>query len=210
MKSNTLIHRLIAAPLKAISRNAVIALALLVATAQLASAVPTITATQDDGVPAATRKLQGDTVNYTTVISNTAAIGAGNDATGVTLTNATPTNTTDTGVVSISPIAFDDTYPQTVIGNVSINSANIPYSVVTNDPQGQNGGTPTITAFDATTTAGGQIVMTTSGVDIGKFTYNPPPGFEGTDTFTYTLTNTVGSSVGTVSIPVARDGLVHQ
>ena len=121
----------------------------------------------------------------------------------MTLTNPTPLNTTDTGVVSISPIAFDDTYPQTVIGNVSINSANIPYSVVTNDFQGQNGGTPTITAFDATTTAGGQIVMTTSGADIGKFTYNPPPGFEGTDTFTYTLTNTVGSSVGTVKIPVA-------
>ena len=29
--------------------------------------------------------------------------------------------------------ATNDTYPQTVIGNVSINSANIPYSVTTND-----------------------------------------------------------------------------
>ena len=48
MKSNTLIPRLISAPLKATSRglrNAVIALALLVATAQFASAVVTITAT---------------------------------------------------------------------------------------------------------------------------------------------------------------------
>ena len=78
-------------------RNAVVALALLVASASISSAAVTVTATNDDGVPAATRKLQGDTVNYTTVISNTAAIVAGNanDATGVMLTNPTPLNTVD-------------------------------------------------------------------------------------------------------------------
>ena len=93
----------------------------------------------------------------------------------MTLNNPTPLNTTDTGVVSISPIAFDDTYPQTVIGNVSINSANIPYSVATNDSAGQNGGTATITAFDATTAAGGQIVMTTSGPTLASSPTIRPP-----------------------------------
>ncbi|HEX8679072.1 MAG TPA: hypothetical protein VF683_03895, partial [Chthoniobacterales bacterium] len=128
-----------------------------------ALAAPTITATQDDGTPAATRKAVGDTITYTTTISNTAAVildSTANDATGVQLTNPTPANTNDTGTVSISPVAFDDTYPQTVIGNVSMISANIPYSVVGNDFQGQNGGTTTITAFSATTTNGGQIQMT--------------------------------------------------
>jgi hypothetical protein len=170
------------------------------------SAAPAITATQDDNTPAATRKAVGDTITYSTTITNTAPVIVGstaNDATGLQLTNPTPANTTDTGTVSISPVAIDDVYPQTVIGNVAINSANIPYSVLGNDFQGQNGGAVTITAFDATTANGGQIVMTTSGADIGKFTYNPPPGFVGTDSFTYTMANSVGSSTGTVRIPVA-------
>ena len=37
----------------------------------------------------------------------------------------------------------------------------------------------------------------------GGFTYNPPPGFEGTDTFTYTATNGNGTQNGTVSITVS-------
>ena len=61
-------------------------------------AAPTITATQDDATAAATRKLVGETITYTTTINNTAPVVVGstaNDATGVTLTNATPVNTTD-------------------------------------------------------------------------------------------------------------------
>jgi hypothetical protein len=162
-----------------------------------------ITATLTDNVAAATKVAPGGTINYTAVITNGGASSPGDDAGSVVYNGTLDPNTTLSGLVSASTIAFNDTYPQTVIGNVSINSANIPYSVVSNDYQGQNAGTPTITAFDATTTQGGQVVMTMSGVDIGKFTYNPPPGFEGTDTFTYTFTNTTGSSVGTVSIPVS-------
>jgi hypothetical protein len=51
--------------------------------------------------------------------------------------------------------------------------------------------------------------MTTSGADIGKFTYNPPAGFEGVDTFTYTLTDNANVTTGalnrtaTVSITVS-------
>ena len=69
MKSNTLIHRLIAASLKATSRdfrNAAVAIALLVASAQLSSAAVTVTATNDDGVtPNSTKKNPGDNVTYT-------------------------------------------------------------------------------------------------------------------------------------------------
>ncbi|MCA1605541.1 MAG: hypothetical protein LC775_08750, partial [Acidobacteria bacterium] len=100
---------------------------------------------------------------------------------------------------------MNDTFPVTVVGNVQINSANlaVPFSVVTNDYQGQNGGALTV-ATSGTTANGGQVVMTTTGADIGKFIYNPPAGFEGTDTFTYTLSNSVGSTTAaTVSIPVS-------
>src|ERR1051325_5295136 len=52
--------------------------------------------------------------------------------------------------------------------------------------------------------------MTVSGADMGKFSYNPPAGFEGTDTFTYTLSDSAtdkGSAAAnrtaTVSIPVS-------
>lgn len=45
--------------------------------------------------------------------------------------------------------------------------------------------------------------MTTSGASEGQFTYNPPAGFTGTDTFTYTITNSHGSSTATVSLPIS-------
>src|SRR5450631_331018 len=72
----------------------------------------------------------GDTLEYTVVATN----GGSTDATGVALSSTLPSiNTFVGGSTAISPVAQNDTYPQTVIGNVSINSANIPYSVVTND-----------------------------------------------------------------------------
>ncbi len=173
-------------------------------------AAPTITATQDDGTPAATRKLVGDTVTYTTTISNTAAVIVGstaNDASGVQLTNPTPANTTEVAGVTISPIAFDDVYPQTILPNIGINSANIPYNVFGNDYLGTPAVT-TIASFDTTSAHGGIVSMVTSGANIGQFTYNPPPGYTGSDSFTYTLTNTVGSSVGTVNLTIATSPVI--
>jgi hypothetical protein len=168
----------------------------------LAPNAATVTATLSDNVASGSKVPPGGTINYTATISN-AGVSPADDAGSVTYSATLDANTAISGLVSTSTIAINDIYPQTVIGNVSINSANIPYSVVTNDYQGQNGGAVTISAFDATTTQGGQVVMTTSGVDIGKFTYNPPPGFEGNDTFTYTISNSVGGSTSTVTIPVA-------
>ena len=170
-----------------------------------AHAAPAIVATQDDGTPAATRKVPGDTITYTTVITNTAAVGAGNDATGVLLTNPTPANTTDFGSVTISPVTFNDTYPQTVIANIGINSANLPYSVTANDFAGSPA-TTTIASF--TQPAHGTVTMVTSGVGIGQFTYEPAAGYTGADSFTYTLTNAVGSSIGTVNLTVAASPVI--
>ena len=115
-------------------------------------------------------------------------------------TNLSTSDTISFSTVPPPPVANNDSYPETIIGNVGVNSAQIPYSVTTNDTSQS---AFTITAFDATSVNGGTVSMTTSGAGIGQFTYNPPAGFTGTDTFTYTITNTGGSSTAAVSIPVS-------
>src|SRR6185503_6081935 len=172
---------------------------------------PTVTATKTDALVATPNNVDGkadpgDTIKYTVVVG-----ASGETATGVTFTDTVDPNTTFVGgTLAASPVATNDTFPVTVTGNVRINSANLaaPFSVVSNDFLGVNP-TSTISAFDATTAQGGQIVMTTSGADIGKFTYNPPAGFEGLDTFTYTLsdnanvTTSAANRTATVSITVS-------
>ncbi len=182
--------------------------ALIAFYAQPLFAAPTITATQDDATAAATRKLVGETITYTTTINNTAPVIVGstaNDATGVTLTNPTPANTTDSGTVSISPVAFDDVYPQTVLPNIGITSGNIPYSVFANDFKG-TAATAVIDSF--TQPAHGVVTMTLSGANAGQFTYQPTAGYTGADSFTYTISNAVGSSVGTVNLAVATTPVI--
>jgi hypothetical protein len=99
-----------------------------------------------------------------------------------------------------SPVAMADTYTETVLGNVSVNSANAvtSFSILANDEI--DGGT-TITSTGWTGTPGvtenGGTVSVTPG---GTFTYNPPAGFEGTDRFTYTLT---GGSSADVTLTVS-------
>jgi hypothetical protein len=100
----------------------------------------------------------------------------------------------------IQPNAVDDTYTETVLGNVPVDSSVVGFSVVTNDVFA---GTPTITAFDAVTVHGGAVVMTTSGANIGKFTYNPPRGYTGVDSFTYTINDGSSSDTATVTLNVA-------
>jgi uncharacterized repeat protein (TIGR01451 family) len=130
----------------------------------------------------------GDTIKYSVVVS-----ASGMDATNVNFSDTLDTNTTFVnGSLAASPVAVDDTYPQTLVGNLSVDSSLIPYSVVSNDFLGVNP-TATITAFDSTSAHGGTVSMTTSGAGIGQFTYNPPAGYEGTDTFTYTLSDQAGN-----------------
>jgi large repetitive protein len=113
----------------------------------------------------------------------------------------------------VKPDAINDTYPGTLIGNVGVNSAGVPYSITTNDISAN---AFSITAVQAATTVvagtitaasanGGTVVMSVTGGTIGRFTYNPPPGFEGTDTFTYTINRDDGGGTdsATVSIPIS-------
>ncbi|MEW6127682.1 MAG: Ig-like domain-containing protein, partial [Acidobacteriota bacterium] len=160
----------------------------MVATASAAAFfAPTVTATKTAS-PASVSP--GGTITYTVTISN-----SGMDATNVSFNDTIDANTTlVAGSVRATPVAVNDSYSAT--GNILIQvpAAN---GVLANDYFGLPAAT--ITSPPTTTTQGGDLTLNAD----GSFTYNPPAGFEGTDTFTYTLTNSAGSNTGTVTIAVS-------
>lgn len=95
---------------------------------------------------------------------------------------------------SIPPRAVDDARNAT--GNIRIQTAGrSEFSTLTNDI----GPGIMVTAFDATSLRGGNVSVSAD----GKFSYNPPAGYEGVDSFNYTISNVAGSDVGTVNITIA-------
>ncbi|WP_109300564.1 Ig-like domain-containing protein, partial [Aquimarina sp. AU474] len=120
-----------------------------------------------------------------------------------------PTCSTATVTVTVGdagdPVAVDDTV--TTTEDTPVTTGN----VLDNDTVIDNA---TITAFDTTSTNGGTVVNNGD----GTFTYTPPVGFVGDDTFTYTLcdddtppscsTATVTITVGDEGNPVAVDDTV--
>src|SRR6185295_6943281 len=121
----------------------------------------------------------------TLVLTPTGGLPAGSnctvtvDKTKISDTDASdpPDNMVNDFVFSfkVKPDALNDTYPGTLIGNVSVNSAGVPYSITTNDVSAN---TFTITAVQGVNTIvtntisaasanGGTVVMTVSGAGIG-------------------------------------------
>src|SRR4051794_7726337 len=101
------------------------------------AAAPFITATKSATYPshASGNAQPGDAITYTVNVGNTGGL----DATGVTFGDDPDANTSFVpGSTTASSVAVSDTYPQTVIGNVSVNSALIPYSITANDFLGLN------------------------------------------------------------------------
>ena len=92
------------------------------------------------------------------------------------------------------PVLEDDAYDS--LGNVGIEVANVVDGLFDND--NLEGGT--LDTFDAVSANGGAVLVNAD----GTFEYTPPPGFEGDDTFTYTVTNPGGSDTATVTITVAE------
>ncbi len=161
--------------------------------------VPTITATKVDSiitdVDGDGRVDPGDTIQYTVTINN-----AGTDATAMKFTDPLDTNLTLVGgSVNTTPIAFDDT-AYTATGNVriTVSAAN---GVLVNDIDPDTLNNTGLTASAGATSAnGGNVVMAAD----GSFSYNPPAGFTGSDTFTYTVTDGAGATgTGTVSFNVS-------
>ena len=150
-----------------------------------------IVATKTDNRTVAQPAAPGDTINYTIVIQNLGST----DATNVTFTDTIDANTTlvPNSIVS-TPVANNDTY--NVVGNVRI-QPNAAQGLLTNDFNPDNGNATGITASGpVTSTQGGNVTVNAD----GSFSYNPPAGFAGTDTFTYTLTVTATGKTDTATV----------
>jgi VCBS repeat-containing protein len=101
-----------------------------------------------------------------------------------------------------APVANDDSY--SAIGNVTL-TVPAATGVLANDsddqPLGGGAGQTHVSAFDATGTNGGHVTMNPD----GSFTYISAPGFNGIDSFTYTLTDSDGASdTATVHVSVSQ------
>lgn len=145
----------------------------------------------------------GDRLNYTITIQNSGSNPATDTATGVTLSDTIDANTTlVSGSAAASPIAVNESYSS--IGNLGISVPDGANDLLSNDLDANNPGVNTalvITSAPTVSANGGNVLINTT---TGAFTYNPPAGFEGTDTFTYTLSNGTGlNDTATVTIQVS-------
>lgn len=116
-------------------------------------------------------------------------IGCGSDDNGFPI-GPFP-NPTTTPIV-IAPIAVADSF-------ITLGNSVLTGSVTVNDTV--NGAT--VRAFQNPSTAGGTVAITSA----GQLTYTPPANASNiADTFTYTLTNSAGSSTATVTVNVQARG----
>lgn len=99
------------------------------------------------------------------------------------------------GALQQAPTSNNDTFP--ALGNATLIQARA-NGLLNNDAV--NGAA--ISAFNAASTQGGVVQVNAD----GSFTYTPPFGFKGVDTFTYTLSNNVGASTATVTLNVTNAG----
>ena len=118
----------------------------------------------------------GDRIRYNVTIQNTGGASGNNTQLNVV---PDPRTTFVPGSFKSSPLAVPDAYACT--GNVGINIS-AALGVKANDFD-DDLTAATVTAGTFTTTQGGSIMLSAD----GSFMYSPPPGFTGTDTYTYTL-----------------------
>ncbi|MET0650820.1 MAG: Ig-like domain-containing protein, partial [Pyrinomonadaceae bacterium] len=140
--------------------------------------------------------LPGATITYTITINNTSATDA---ATNLTLTDTVDPNTTIVpGSAVATPIATDETY--NVLGNVRI-QPNAAGGLLANDNNPNTGNNSGLTASGPNTgPTNGQATVNAD----GSFTYNPNPGFTGTDSFTYTITSANGTDTATAHFNIGN------
>src|SRR6185369_16013292 len=164
---------------------------------------PVITATKDDGIAAATPVAPGSTITYTVNVNNTGVTSPADDALSVVFSDTIDAHTT---LVPGSPIAAaSDKY--STIGNVQLTIPDGATDLLGNDfdpDTGNNTGmTATAETKSSTACTGGCSNNVTINAN-GSFTYDPPLGFTGTDTFTYTANSGTSSVSTTVTVTVAN------
>ncbi len=139
-----------------------------------------------------------DTITYTATITNN-SVG---DVSGVQFTDTVDTHTT---LVAGSSVATgDDRY--NAIGNVTMSIPDGSTDLLNNDFDPETGNNTGMTATaetkSSTNCTGGCSNNVTIAAD-GSFTYDPPAGFSGTDTFTYTAHSGTNTAPGTARITVS-------
>jgi hypothetical protein len=181
----------------------------------------------DYGLPSVSLISFGSTANPVTIVNGTNSAGTDNGGTVVMNTDGTFTYTPPAGFTGYDKFAYiagtgtlpnndaivtiavgtaasatNDSY--NVIGNVSI-APSAGAGVLSNDA----GTGITITAVNGSPASVGAAILTANGGNLtvnadGSFNYNPPPGFEGADNFTYTIDNGFSSQVSaTVTLNVS-------
>ncbi len=132
----------------------------------------------------------GDRLRYTVRITNTGNISG----TNVVFSDTLDANTTlVNGSVKTSPVAVNNDY--SAIGNVCI-SISATNGLLMNDfgiPA------PTVVSASGSSANGGTYTVNSD----GSFSYDPPAGYTGADTFTYSLNNANGSDIATVTINIS-------
>ncbi|HEX6384974.1 MAG TPA: Ig-like domain-containing protein [Anaerolineae bacterium] len=126
----------------------------------------------------------GDTIRYTNFVTNTGSTDAG----AVVFNDTIDSNTTlVAGSLRTTPIARNDNF--TSLGNVGI-TVPAGSGVLANDDD-PDGTTPTLSVVAAAggTASGGAFSI----VADGSFSYLPPAGFEGADSFTYNVQDSDGN-----------------
>ncbi|MDX2043193.1 MAG: Ig-like domain-containing protein, partial [Acidobacteriota bacterium] len=143
----------------------------------------------------------GDTLMYSVVVSNSAAPGAGNDALNVIFTDQLNGDLTLVGTATASPIATNDAYD--VLGNVRI-QVPVGSGLLANDVNPQGTGTISVTGAPTTSAQGGNVAVNAD----GSFSYNPPPGYTGPDSFTYTITHNPNGKMDTGTVTFTVSGMI--
>jgi hypothetical protein len=106
---------------------------------------------------------------------------------------------TDIGTVTISVVAVND--PPTAMNdafNTDEDTALTTLNVLLNDSDGGDGGTKTVTVADATSANG----RTVTNNNDGTFSYIPAANFNGTDSFSYTMSDDGGTAISTATVTI--------
>ncbi len=141
----------------------------------------------------------GDRVRYTVTFTNT-----GNNAVGVDLTDTVDANTTlDAATVSATPVARNDQYGW--FGNVTLSADGSPFPTLLANDSDPDGDTVTVQSVTAVSAQGGTVTLVSAAT--GEFSYVPPVGFKGVDSFSYTIVDN-DAHTSTATAYVDLEGIV--